>query len=95
MRTRLVRLCATIFSAMTIAPDADALDALRQMQRGGVTCLLVMDEGRLVGIVSLKDLLKFLNLKLQLEGPGDSVGSSGDEPSAPPADHITRSPGGS
>jgi CBS domain-containing protein len=63
-------------SAMTIGPDADALDALGQMQRGGVTCLLVVDQGRLVGIVSLKDLLKFLNLKLQLEGPGDDGGAA-------------------
>ena len=66
---------------MTIAPDADALDALGKMQRSGVTCLLVVDQGRLVGIVSLKDLLKFLNLKLQLEGPGDESGAAdlGDE----------------
>ena len=30
--------------------------------------LLVVDEGRLVGIVTLKDLLAFLALKVDLEG---------------------------
>jgi Zn-dependent protease/CBS domain-containing protein len=57
----------------TIAPDADALDALGKMQRGGVSRLLVTEGGRLVGIVSLKDLLSFLNLKLELEGPAEEA----------------------
>jgi Zn-dependent protease/CBS domain-containing protein len=54
--------------AMTISPNADALDALSKMQRTGVSRLLVTEGDRLVGIVSLKDLLRFLNLKLELEG---------------------------
>jgi CBS domain-containing protein len=37
------------------------------MQRTGSTRLLVRDGERLVGIVSLKDLLRFLNLRLELE----------------------------
>lgn len=52
---------------LSIAPNADAVQALGQMQRTGESRLLVMDHGDLVGIVSLKDLLKFLNLKLELE----------------------------
>jgi Zn-dependent protease len=55
--------------ALTISPDGDALDALGKMQREGVSRLLVTEGGRLVGIVSLKDLLRFLSLKLELEGP--------------------------
>jgi Zn-dependent protease/CBS domain-containing protein len=54
---------------LTISPDTDALDALSKMQRTGQSRLLVAEGDRLVGIVSLKDLLKFLSLKLQLEGP--------------------------
>jgi Zn-dependent protease len=50
-----------------IAPDADALQALEQMQRQGTSRLLVMEGDRLVGIITLKDLLRFLNLKLELE----------------------------
>jgi CBS domain-containing protein len=54
---------------LTISPDTDALDALGKMQRAGQSRLLVTQGDRLVGIVSLKDLLKFLSLKLELEGP--------------------------
>jgi Zn-dependent protease/predicted transcriptional regulator len=58
---------------MSITPQTDALHALGQMQTTGASRLLVVQEGRLVGIVSLKDLLRFLDLKLQLEGPDGSV----------------------
>jgi Zn-dependent protease len=53
--------------AVRIAPDADALEALGKMQRTGSSRLLVMDGDHLVGIVSLKDLLRFLELKIELE----------------------------
>jgi Zn-dependent protease/CBS domain-containing protein len=65
--------------AITIGPDADALQALARMQRTGMSRLLVTEDGRLVGIVSLKDLLRFFQLKLQLDDEGKS-----EEP-APPA----------
>jgi Zn-dependent protease/CBS domain-containing protein len=54
--------------ALTIRPDADALEALEKMQRGGTTRLLVAEGDRLVGIISLSDLLRFLSLKIELEG---------------------------
>ena len=54
--------------AITISPEADALDALSKMQRNGSSRLLVTEGDRLVGIISLKDLLRFLNLKIELEG---------------------------
>jgi Zn-dependent protease/CBS domain-containing protein len=53
---------------VSIAPDADAVRALGQMQRTGLSRLLVVEGDRLVGLVSLKDLLRFLHLKLELEG---------------------------
>jgi Zn-dependent protease/CBS domain-containing protein len=53
--------------AVSIAPDADALHALEKMQRSRSSRLLVMDGDHLVGVVSLKDLLNFLNLKLELD----------------------------
>jgi Zn-dependent protease len=61
---------------ITVRPDTDALEALERMQRTGSSRLLVMDGGLLVGIVSLKDLLRFLRLKLELEGRDE--GESGD-----------------
>jgi Zn-dependent protease/predicted transcriptional regulator len=51
----------------TISPDADAVKALSKMSRTGNSRLLVVDQGRLVGILSLKDLLRFLSLKIELE----------------------------
>jgi Zn-dependent protease len=65
---------------LTIAPDADALDALAKMQRTGISRLLVTEGDHVVGIVSLKDLLRFLNLKLELgETPTDVSRPSGPE----------------
>jgi len=52
----------------TVAVDADALSALSIMNRTGATRLLVLDGDRLAGVVTLKDLLKLLSLKLDLEG---------------------------
>jgi len=53
---------------ITIHNDADAFAALERMQRTGSTRLLVLDDhGELTGIISLKDLLRFLELKLELE----------------------------
>jgi Zn-dependent protease/CBS domain-containing protein len=53
---------------ITVPADADALQALRKMQSIGSSRLLVTEGDRLVGIISLKDLLSFLSLKLELEG---------------------------
>jgi CBS domain-containing protein len=58
-------------AGLCISPNADALDALGKMQRTGSSRLLVTDEDRLVGIVSLKDLLRFLDLKIELEDAED------------------------
>jgi Zn-dependent protease/CBS domain-containing protein len=63
--------------AVTIRPDADALAALGKMQRTGLSRLLVADQGRLVGIISLKDLMRLLQHKLALEQTGDE--GSGDQ----------------
>lgn len=51
----------------TISPEADAVKALSKMNRSGNSRLLVVDQGRLIGILSLKDLLRFLSLKIELE----------------------------
>lgn len=50
----------------TIAADADALEALSLMTRTGSSRLMVVERGKLVGIIALKDLLRFLSLKLEL-----------------------------
>lgn len=60
-------------SAVIISPQADALAALKRLQRTGASCLLVADGEQLVGVVTLADLLRFLNLKLELEGVDDAT----------------------
>ncbi len=52
----------------TVDIRTGALAALAIMNRTGNSQLMVMDGDRLVGIVTLKDLLKLLALKLDLEG---------------------------
>ena len=51
----------------TIAPAADALQALSVMSRTGNSRLMVVDDGRLVGIITLKDILGFISIKLALD----------------------------
>jgi Zn-dependent protease/CBS domain-containing protein len=56
-----------------IAPETDAMQALAQMQRTGSSRLLVTEGDQLRGIVSLKDLLRFLSLKMELEDHPDDT----------------------
>jgi Zn-dependent protease/CBS domain-containing protein len=59
-------LMQTDFPAISIPAETEALDALRKMQQTGSSRLLVTEGNRLVGIISLKDLLHFLQFKLGL-----------------------------
>ena len=51
----------------TIEPEADATQALSVMAQTGSGRLIVVEKGRMVGIITLKDMLKFLSLKMELE----------------------------
>jgi len=51
----------------TIEPDTDAIKALSLMNQTGVSRLLVMENDRLVGVITLKDLLDFLSLRVELD----------------------------
>jgi len=53
--------------AATVTPDTGALQALGRMRQTGRSRLLVVDHGRLAGVLSARDLLDFLSLKLELE----------------------------
>ncbi len=50
-----------------IAPETDAVKALAIMNQTGLSRLLVAEDGKLVGLLTLKDLLAFLSLKVELE----------------------------
>ncbi len=51
----------------TISPDTDAVKAMAIMNQTGLSRLLVAEGDRLLGILTLKDLLAFLSEKVELE----------------------------
>lgn len=51
---------------ITIAPDADAMEALERMHRGQLSRLLVVRDNQLEGVLTLKDLMRFLAMKIEL-----------------------------
>jgi len=71
----------------TVSPDTDAMEALAKMNQLGMSRMMVVDQGRLVGVLTLKDLLRFLAQHLEL---GDIA------PTPPPArpTHATTAPRG-
>ncbi|MDI6451715.1 site-2 protease family protein [Anaerobaca lacustris] len=50
-----------------ISPKADAVNSLSLMNRTGNSRLMVVEGNRLLGVISLKDMLRFMALKLDLE----------------------------
>ena len=51
----------------TISPETDAVKALAMMNKTGNSRLLVVEGTKLVGVLTLRDLMKFLSLKVELE----------------------------
>jgi len=51
----------------SIEPKADAMQALSLMNRTGNGRLMVVERERLVGVLSLKDMLELMSLKIELE----------------------------
>jgi Zn-dependent protease/predicted transcriptional regulator len=51
----------------TVGPDDDVTKALALMQRTGRSRLLVAENGRLAGVIAIKDILGYIALKLDLE----------------------------
>lgn len=52
----------------SVHPDEDPMNALTKMNKTKASRLLVVEDGKLKGIVALKDLLRFLSFKIDLEG---------------------------
>jgi Zn-dependent protease/CBS domain-containing protein len=57
-----------ISEANTVEASADSLEALQKMQRSRQSRLLVLDGGRLAGVLALKDMLELITLRHELEG---------------------------
>jgi Zn-dependent protease/predicted transcriptional regulator len=54
-------------SENTVDVSEDPMRALALMHQTGTSRLMIVDHGALVGILSLKDLVKFISLKIDLE----------------------------
>lgn len=54
-------------SENTVRPDEDAVRALSIMRRSGNSRLMVTSDDHLLGIITLKDMMKLLDLKMDLE----------------------------
>lgn len=61
----ITRTCA---AANTVTPDTDALQVLSLMNRTHISRVMVAEDGKLVGILSLRDLLRFLAIRMELDG---------------------------
>ena len=51
----------------SIVYNADAMESLSKMSRTGNGRLLVLKDGKLVGIITLKDMIEFLSMKMDIE----------------------------
>lgn len=69
INTPVGRIMQPITPDTAISPDFEAIEALSLMNRTSNSRLLVVASGHLVGIVTLKDLIGFLSIRLDLEGP--------------------------
>jgi predicted transcriptional regulator len=66
--TKIRQLLTVCTDLNSIGEQADAMDALTKMSQVQVSRLLVLDgSGHLEGIVSLKDMLSYISMKMELE----------------------------
>ncbi len=61
----------------TIKPQADAMEALSKMSRTGLSRLIVVEGDHAVGMITLKDMLKFLSLKVDLNEKAGGTSPNG------------------
>jgi Zn-dependent protease/CBS domain-containing protein len=54
----------------TVGPDTDVVKALSLMNRTGNSRLMVVEDGKLLGLIALKDIMNFLSIKLDLDQYG-------------------------
>lgn len=65
--TDIEQLMQELDEGMTLRPETDAVDALGHLRDREQSRAVVVEDGRPVGILSLRDLLQFLALKIDLE----------------------------
>lgn len=66
--TSVMEIAEPVAPESTVGPQVPAKQALDLMRRSGRSRLLVVDDGRLIGLLTLKDLLDTLTLRMRIEG---------------------------
>ena len=66
-RTPVGEIMGTCSETNSVAPDEDPMKVLSIMSRTGQSRMLVVEGEQLAGIITLKDMLSFLSLKVGLE----------------------------
>ena len=70
--TTVADLASPCSPANSVPPDMPASKLIAEMGKPGASSrYMVVDQGRLVGVISLRDLSEFVALKLELESPRD------------------------
>jgi Zn-dependent protease/CBS domain-containing protein len=69
LRRQVAEIAAGCEEAAAISADSQAMEVLDIMNRTGNSRLMVVENGRLVGIVTLKDLSEILALRMEIEAP--------------------------
>jgi len=64
---KLGEIAAQCSAENTIGPQVDAMKAISLMNKSGLSRLMVTEGNRLVGVIALKNMLKFPALKVELE----------------------------
>lgn len=60
----------------TVTPDTDSVKALAMMRKSQNSRLMVVEDGHLVAVLTLKDLLNFLSAKLEMESGSSHLPSA-------------------
>jgi CBS domain-containing protein len=51
----------------TVSSDTDMMDAMNRMNRSDHSRLLLVDDGRLSGVIALKDIMGYLSTHMDIE----------------------------
>lgn len=60
----------------TVTPDTDSVKALAMMRKSQNSRLMVVEDGHLIAVLTLKDLLNFLSAKLEMESGSSHLPSA-------------------
>ncbi|WP_045216878.1 site-2 protease family protein [Desulfonatronovibrio magnus] len=52
----------------TVSPDEDVMKVLGKMNQTGRSRMMVVEDGNLIGVISLKDIMAYLSARMELEG---------------------------